>query len=200
MYNFIAFDGIDGSGKTTIIERIKNDYPNFVYVRDPGGTNVGNKIRNLLLDKESGNIFPESELYLYLSSRFQLQKEIIKPSLNINNVISDRCFLSTFAYQGILTCFTDEDLYEIITKNFIIPNYIIYMKVCLEDIKFRFSDKNDRIESKGNDFFIKVLERYNFFMKFFKNRLVSTTFYEIDASKSIDNVYCNVNNILKTIL
>ncbi len=101
---FISFEGIDGSGKTTQIEQLK-DYLkslniDYVVVREPGGTNEGERIRQILLDRES-DLTPEAELFLLLASRSILTKRVIIPSLEEGKiVIADRYADSSVAYQG----------------------------------------------------------------------------------------------------
>lgn len=97
---FIVFEGGDGSGKTTIVERLKNEFPDFVYTQDPGGTALGEHVRTLLMSEDTKNIDVRAELLLFLASRAQLVSEVIRPALESGkNVISNRFALSSIAYQ-----------------------------------------------------------------------------------------------------
>jgi len=97
---FIVFEGGEGSGKDTHIDRLKSLYPDAVYTREPGGTKIGERIRGLLLAKESAGMDVRSELLLFLSARAQLMAEVIVPALTSGkNVVSNRFGLSTIAYQ-----------------------------------------------------------------------------------------------------
>lgn len=100
---FIALEGGEGSGKDTMIDRLKKKYANrtdIVFTREPGGTEVGEEIRALLLSPETKNIDPLTELLLFVAARAQLVKEVIRPSLMAGKtVISNRFGLSTRAYQ-----------------------------------------------------------------------------------------------------
>ena len=103
---FITFEGGEGCGKTTQIERVvarlrASGRPVLV-LREPGGTNVGEQIRHVLqYSKQSVGMVPESELLLFCASRAQLVREIIQPALAAGQVvIADRFFDSTTVYQG----------------------------------------------------------------------------------------------------
>jgi dTMP kinase len=102
---FITFEGIEGSGKTTQIKHIHRYYKRqgqgCVVTREPGGTEIGEKIRSILLDPESKTICPMSELLLYLADRAQHIKELVMPALTAGKtVLCDRFFDATVVYQG----------------------------------------------------------------------------------------------------
>ena len=102
---FITFEGIDGCGKSTQLELVKAKLTElgkeFIVVREPGGTVVGEKIRGILLDKKNDSMVPLAELLLYEAARAQITEEVIKPSLEKGiTVICDRFYDSTTAYQG----------------------------------------------------------------------------------------------------
>jgi dTMP kinase len=102
---FLAFEGPDGSGKSTQIARLQawaesRSLP-LVLVREPGGTAVGERIRQILLDPIHGEMTVRCEMLLYMASRSQLVEERVKPALDAGAcVISDRFVGSTLAYQG----------------------------------------------------------------------------------------------------
>lgn len=102
---FITFEGIEGSGKSTQIAQlnealIKEGIPHLL-TREPGGSPIGEQIREIILDKRNHMMTPKTELLLYLSSRAQHMKEVIEPALLDNQiVISDRFTDATLAYQG----------------------------------------------------------------------------------------------------
>jgi len=102
---FITVEGIDGSGKSTQIEKMREYFEqkgNQVYVtREPGGTTISERIREILLDTESAEMEPLTELFLFLASRTQHTFEVIKPKLKRGiMVISDRYADSSIAFQG----------------------------------------------------------------------------------------------------
>jgi dTMP kinase len=102
---FITFEGIEGSGKTTQLKYVQTYFESrgqaCVVTREPGGTEIGNKIRSILLDPASKNICPVSELLLYLADRAQHVKELVIPALSAGKtVLCDRFFDATVVYQG----------------------------------------------------------------------------------------------------
>ncbi len=102
---FITLEGGEGSGKTTqlraLLTHLRALEQEAVETRDPGGTSIGNQIRNLLLDGENARMGPLAELLLYEASRAQLVQEIVRPALEAGRiVVCDRFADSTLAYQG----------------------------------------------------------------------------------------------------
>lgn len=164
---FITFEGIDGCGKTTQIERLKNflieNKYEVVTVREPGGTEISEMIRNVLLHSKN-QISPVSELLLFNSARSVLVHEIIKPALNNGKiVICDRFFDSTLAYQGYGRGLNLEDVKKCnqIASNGLIPDLTIFLSVSLEISKSR-TDRTefDRFEQAGDDFFKRVINGF----------------------------------------
>lgn len=102
---FITFEGVEGTGKTTQITRLKQRLESkgfqVLLTREPGGSRIGRELRKLLLHMESADLTGETELFLYLADRAQHVREVIRPALEQNKVvISDRFADSTVAYQG----------------------------------------------------------------------------------------------------
>jgi len=102
---FVSFEGIEGCGKTTQIERLSErlteEGVNFIVTREPGGTAVGEGIRRILLDSQTIHLTPEAELLLFYASRSQNIAEKIRPALDRGDVvICDRFFDASMAYQG----------------------------------------------------------------------------------------------------
>ena len=103
---FIVFDGPDGAGKSTQLFMLRDHLAGggaqVHCVRDPGGTVVGDRIRQILLDRDSGGISPMCETMLFMASRAQLYSEIIKPALERQKcVLCDRWVSSIYAYQAV---------------------------------------------------------------------------------------------------
>jgi dTMP kinase len=97
---FITFEGIEGSGKTTQMRRLAERMPDAVVTKEPGGTETGDRIRELLLHSKS-KIEPVAEVLLFAASRRQLVMELIRPALAAGRtVLCDRYADSTLAYQG----------------------------------------------------------------------------------------------------
>ena len=100
---FISLEGIDGSGKTTLIQhlnRVLEGYP-LVNIREPGGTAISEKIREILLNVDNHQITPRTEAFLYAAARSQVVEQLIRPSLEQGKIVlADRYLDSTIAYQG----------------------------------------------------------------------------------------------------
>ncbi|MCM8804468.1 MAG: dTMP kinase [Candidatus Omnitrophica bacterium] len=164
----VSFEGIDGSGKTTLVKKfykylIKKKY-DVVVLHEPGGTKIGEKIRRILLDKnEKINKF--CELFLYLASRAQLIEEKIEKYLKEGKIIIlDRYIDSTFAYQGYGRDISLKFI-EKIHKNFfgekIIPNITFLIDEKPENlIKVLKNKRTDRIEKESIEFQRKIRNGY----------------------------------------
>ncbi|MBO7451956.1 MAG: dTMP kinase [Clostridiales bacterium] len=102
---FITFEGIDGCGKSTQFELLKDhvqkEGKDILVVREPGGTVIGEKIREILLNKKNDSMVPMAELFLFEAARAQITEEKIRPALEAGTIVlCDRFFDSTYAYQG----------------------------------------------------------------------------------------------------
>lgn len=166
---FISFEGADGVGKSTHVafyaELLKGLGYDVVLVREPGGTKIGEEIRNILLDVKNAELTDESELLLYLTARSQIVNEVIKPALNAGKIVlCDRFFDSTLAYQGYGR---GMDATFIKTANrFVVgdcvPDLTVLFYIPAEERKKRLGrrDATDRIESAGVEFAERVAEGF----------------------------------------
>ncbi len=167
---FISFEGIDFSGKSTQIARLKSYLENkghkvFV-LREPGGTEISERIRAILLDKEHIRMNARAELLLFSAARVQLTEEKIIPLLKKGHyVIADRFVDSTSAYQGFgreLEQATIEHVNQFATFG-ILPAVTFYLKISPEDAfqrRIESGQEADRLESAGLDFYKKVCNGY----------------------------------------
>jgi len=200
---FITFEGIDGCGKTTQISRFaatlrKRGIPILV-TREPGGTEIGQAIRDILLDVDNTNIAPLAELFLYAADRAQHVAEVIKPALAANKwVISDRYFDATIVYQGVVLEHYD-GLIEVLNREATLdcqPDITFLLdcpaEVGLERIAKRDQQekKRDRFERKTLDFHIKI--RYGYLALANKHkdrfRIIDGTLAEQRVAKKIREV------------
>lgn len=102
---FITFEGPDGSGKTTQVQKVvrtlMDEGYDVITTREPGGTEISNQVREVLMNMRNKNMFPRTEILLFCSARAQLVEEVIRPALCKGKiVVSDRYSDSTLAYQG----------------------------------------------------------------------------------------------------
>lgn len=163
----ITFEGIDGCGKTTqiqkLIERIGGSLP-YILVREPGGTPISEKIRDILLDKNHPEMEPYTELLLYAASRHQLCRQVIKPAINEGKiVICDRFYDSTTAYQGYgrrLDLDFIRKLNEIATEG-LHPDLTFILDISLQEREKRIANKvQDRLESGEEEFQQRVIKGF----------------------------------------
>ena len=175
----ISFEGIDGSGKSTQINLLSNWLSEkkieFIIVREPGGTSISERIRDILLDKKNLQLCSESESFLFLSARAQLVTEVICPALKSGKfVICDRFIDSTMAYQGYGR---GMDLFQLEAMNNMaigecVPGQTFLLDVDIENsIQRRTDSEDDRMESAGIEFLRKVREGYIKLSSQFSNRI-----------------------------
>jgi dTMP kinase len=168
---FITFEGIDFCGKSTqveLLEKFLRERGEKVEVlREPGGTEISEKIRKILLDKENHKMFMEAELLLFAASRAQLVREVIIPKLQEGYfILSDRFHDSSVAYQGYGRGIDLDFVSKL--QNFAIdsavPDITFFIDITLEEMKKRkaiFGRGNlDRIERSENEFYEKIRKGY----------------------------------------
>lgn len=198
---FITFEGPDGCGKTSIINLIKEYYKDnkkIIFTREPGGTEISEKIRELILSNDNENMSPRTEALLYSASRAQHIDELVRPNLEKGNVvISDRFVLSSLAYQGGGRELGVENVKKI--NDFAIdgvnPDLIIFFYVDpLTTLKRKsLSENADRLELSGDDFHCRVYDTYMELLDELKDEKVLR---KVDATKSMEEVFENVKNII----
>ena len=190
---FITFEGIDFCGKSTQVKLLKDyliEQKKEVYlIREPGGTEISEKIREILLDKKNNAMVMETEIFLFSASRAQLVREVIRPYLQKGYyVISDRFHDSSTAYQGFGRGLSVDAIINIhnlaigdttpdITFFIDIPN-----SVALERKKNVAHSELDRIEVSDNTFYERVREGYLYLAKKEKR------FRVIDGTQNINQI------------
>ena len=191
---FITFEGLDGSGKTTQIKLLdsylKGEGFDVILTREPGGTEIGRKIREILLDKKNQDISHKTETFLFLASRAELTSKVIVPALREGKiVICDRFFDSTLVYQGIARGLGVEEILEMSlwATDGLVPDitFLLSMKVSRCDKRIKEANrKKDRIEMEENNFKEKIYKGYLDIASRNKERFVV-----IDAEKSIEDIF-----------
>lgn len=187
---FITMEGPDGSGKSTQIEAIRRFFndkgENVVITREPGGTQISEKIRELLLDRDNAEMDPMAEALLYAASRAQLVSQVIKPALDSGtHVICDRFVDSSIAYQGYGRGLGDSvAVINAYAVNNCMPDVTFLMKLNPEIGKSRIkSSDQDRIEMEKLEFHNKVFAGYEALELEFPDRVVG-----IDATRNIEEI------------
>lgn len=165
----ITFEGIDGCGKSTQIELLKRYFEKkevqYSVFREPGGTEISESIRRLLLH-DTDEMDPVTELLLFSAARSQLLIEKVRPLLDKGEiVILDRFYDSTTAYQGFGRELGNQD--ELKTLNRLashrtVPDLTFYLKISPDEAALRTKGgKKDRMENSGGSFFRKVVDGYD---------------------------------------
>jgi len=199
----ITFEGPDGSGKTTQISLLKeylnNKGLNVVCTREPGGTRISEKIRDIILDNNNNDMSPMCEALLYAAARSQLVEQIIKPAIDKGKiVICDRFVESSIVYQGIgrnLGVERIRMINEAATDGLKVDITFMLTISYEEGLKRKEKQKSfDRLENSGNDFHKRVYEGY---MELSKN---SNYIKVIDANRSIKEIHNEIINFIEEIL
>ena len=195
---FISFEGIEGSGKSTQIELIEELIRAKGYqvkkLREPGTTELGEKIRNIFLEKTSETVDPITEAFLLYASRKHLDQNFLRQNLSDGAiVIADRYADATLAYQSYGKGL-DHNFVKLIhdSSQLISPDLTFYMDISAELSRERISDREmDRMESESIDFFKKVREGYLQIAHDNPERVVV-----LDANKSIDELHESIKKII----
>ena len=196
---FITFEGIEGSGKSTQIELLKASLKEEGYsvevLREPGTTQLGERIRDVFLEKSDEQVDPMTEAFLLYASRKHLDQNFLQEHLkNDSIVLADRYFDATVAYQ----CYgkgLSEDFVKYIHEksNLLSPDLTFYMDITAEASKSRIDNRElDRMESESIDFFSKVRMGYLEIAKSNPDRIII-----LDAELSVKDLQNTIFNEVK---
>lgn len=186
---FISLEGIDGSGKTTQAKLLAKELgPESIKLREPGGTTLGERVRELVLDPNVP-VDPVAELLLFLAARAELVTGVIRRLLaEERDVICDRYSDSTYAYQGAMQGWTIEMIEDMCTAatGDLWPDLTLLLRIDPE-LAVKRTRGTDRFESEGIEFQRGVAARYDEVAKRHPERV-----RVIDASGSVDAVHAAV--------
>ena len=195
---FITFEGPDGCGKSTILEEVyKNlvnlDFP-VIKTREPGGTRISEKLRNIILDEDNKELTAVTESLLMAASRSQHVEELIIPAIKEKKIVlCDRFVISSLVYQGYAR---DLGIDKILKLNEFAtlgtkPDMILFFDVSEKNLLDRRKKRNtsDRLEKEEVDFHKRVYKGYNYIKEKFQE---DDNFYIVDANKGISEItsYC----------
>jgi dTMP kinase len=189
---FISFEGIDGCGKSTqvdlLIKKLNSLKIRSLLVREPGGSEIAENIRSILLDNANRLMSNETEALLMTASRAQLTREVIIPKLKEGFVvIADRFQDSTIAYQGggrgLDISFLE--MLNLFATNHLIPNITFYIDISAkEGLKRTISNEFDRIENAGEAFQVRVRNEYLNLIKKEPQRV-----FLVDGTKTVTEIH-----------
>jgi len=194
---FVTFEGIEGSGKSTqaelFIQWLEEKGREVLFLREPGSTSIGERIREILLSIDYKNFYPAAELLLFLAARAQLVREKVLPVLEQGViVILDRYSDSTFAYQGYgenIPLELIRDMNSFATSN-LTPDITFLLDIEIEEGLTRAGFK-DRIEKKGLEFHKKVQDGYHQLAEASKGRIhiIKAQKNTLETQKEIRDIF-----------
>jgi dTMP kinase len=200
---FITFEGSEGCGKSTQVQLLANRLDMagipFLITREPGGTAIGESIRELLqFAPQSAGMMPETELLLFEASRSQLVREVIKPALESDKcVIADRFFDSTTVYQGVARKLDRKIVRQLnaFAVGDCVPDITFLLDVDLETTRARMKGprRPDRMEQQSLEFYEQVRDGYLEFAKWQRDRVIVIQGWQSpqDIEKEIWNILSN---------
>ncbi len=199
---FISFEGLDGCGKTTqarlLKERYEADGNKVLLLREPGGTLIGEKIRNILLDNSHTRLIPRTEILLFSAARAQLVDEIILPALQQGSIVlCDRYVDSTTAYQGYgrgLQLDAVSFINDFATEH-LLPDITFFIDIPIAETIHRRNTSRliaDRMEDAEMSFFQCLYNGFHWLHKKEPQR-----FIRIDGMKTIEDIHAEIWTILQ---
>ena len=197
---FVTFEGGEGVGKTTQLRLVRQYLEekgvDAIFLREPGGNDISEKIRNIILDISNSAMTGMCEAMLYSAARDQLTEEVIKPALQQGKlVVCDRFIDSTFAYQGIARGLGADkvDALNRMACGEVMPDLTIFLDLSpsLAFARKGGADSDDRLEQEGFDFHNKVYDGYQQAAKLYPDRIV-----KIDCSGDAISTHKKIVDIL----
>lgn len=153
---YITIEGIDTAGKSTQIEALQANFPDAIITKEPGGTEIGKKLREIALFGDIKS--PIAELFIFLADRAEHIARVIEPNFE-TLIISDRSVISGIAYADVIGHFNLEKLVELnrFTCKDIFPQKAVILQLTKEELTYRLSLKEqDKIEERGIDYLLNI--------------------------------------------
>lgn len=188
---YVVLEGIDTCGKSTQIELLKKEFPNAIFTKEPGGSELGIKLREIILNENQKNNFTlskKAEFFLFLADRAQHLESILKKHKN-DLIISDRSLISGIAYAEFSEA---ESINRFCMEDFL-PDLCFVFKIDSRALKNRLESKNnDSIESRGIEFMLKVQDKL-----LSTSRKIAKACIEINANDSKENILNTIKQEIK---
>ena len=202
MSYFITLEGVEGSGKSTIINFIRDSLETngrkVVVTREPGGIDIAEQIRSVILDKNNTKMEGRTEALLYAAARRQHLVEKVIPSLNEGKIVlCDRFVDSSLAYQGYARGLGISEVFSInqFAIGDLMPDLTLYLdldpKIGLSRIAKNKEREINRLDLEEINFHVSVREGYEEVMKMFPERMI-----RIDANQEVEEVMAVINEVL----
>ena len=199
---FISLDGVDGGGKSTqvhlLAEYLRTLGHDVLTFRDPGGTKLGEALREILLHRQEIPLTGTAEMLLYMASRADLVAECIRPALECGQtVITDRFLLANVVYQGCAGGLDPSQLWKIgeIATGGLQPDLTIVLDIAVEHALGRIERGFDRLESRGTEYMEKVRRGFLEQVSHLGTRAVV-----VDANAEIDSVQAGIQHAVDRLL
>ncbi len=186
---YIVIEGIDTCGKSTQIELLKERFSDAIFTKEPGGSELGIKLREILLGSEI--VSKKAELFLFLADRSEHYKRVIEPNRE-KMIISDRGFISGIAYAD------EFDIEYLISLNRFalesyLPQKIIFLEIEEDELKRRIGSKElDRIEKRGISYLLNLQKRIKEILEISK-----IDYIQIDASMDIPEIFSQICSFIE---
>ncbi len=189
---YVLFEGIDRAGKSTQIELLRQKFPDAIITKEPGGTQLGQKIRDLVL--HSQNPSPYAELFLFLADRAEHVAKVIRPNRD-KLLISDRGYISGIAYAAQKVGLSVQELKRLntIAMQGVLPDKIVFLELSEKELKNRMGAYTlDNIEARGIGYLLQV-------QNMMKKLIISSTiaYRIIDASLPKERIAQEIEAFIK---
>ena len=189
---YIAIEGIDTAGKSTQIAKLANHFTDAIITKEPGATEIGKEIRDIVLSARAKS--KKAEFLLFLADRAEHMQEVIEPNLD-KMIISDRSAVSGVAYALIQGEISKKDLVELnnFATNNTYPEKVFLLRLTKKELEFRLSQKElDGIELRGSKYLLDIQDAI-----VEATKLLGLELVEIDATQSRTEITNNILNNIK---
>lgn len=192
---YVIIEGIDTAGKSTQLDILKQKYPEAIFTKEPGGTQIGLKLREMVLNGEAKS--KVAEMFLFLADRAEHSFEVVKKHPD-DIIISDRGFLSGIAYANPAPLEIAISL-NIMALNGAMADKIIILELSKEELEYRLSQKaQDNIEQRGSQYLLdiqtRMIEAINMINNMGQKKI---DLLIIDATKSIEIIEEEIQSFLE---